>query len=252
MGQFALGVPTDYGFDLPKLRCALSKPYLAGQDARVLDFGCGNGANTVLFAPDAAQVVGIDVNPVQVALAVRHAAGANLENVRYLLADGRLLPFDDNAFDNVVVSFEVLEHTADDRGALAEIARVMKPGAVLTMSVPNKWYLMETHGMKWRPQSIKWSRVPLLSWLPTTIHEHYANARIYTKRRILGLLDDAGFDVLQHRYIMPPFDKVNRPRAKAALRKVFDGVDASPLRVIGVAHFVAARLNRPASGSALK
>ncbi|WP_067070061.1 class I SAM-dependent methyltransferase [Carbonactinospora thermoautotrophica] len=238
--NFALGIPTEYGFELPRKRHALARPYLAGPDATLLDFGCGNGANTVLFAPDVRQVVGVDVVPEHVEQASKYAAEQGLGNVEYVLYDGDRLPFPDASFDNVV-SFEVLEHTADDRHALAEVRRVLKPGGVLAMSVPNKWYLMETHGFDLRPRWVKWNRVPLLSWLPTPIHERYACARIYTRRRIFRLLEAGGFEVLEHRYIMPPFDRVNRPLPRKVLRAVFRRIDASPLRVIGVAHFIAAR-----------
>lgn len=238
-----LGVPTEYGFRLPKLRHDLARPHLAGPGATVLDFGCGNGANTVLFAPDAARVVGVDVVREHVEQASAYAREQSLSNLSYLLYDGRRLPFPDETFDNAV-SFEVLEHTVDDRQALAEVHRVMRPGAVLTMSVPNKWYLMETHGFDLRPRAVKWNRVPLLSWLPTPIHERYACARIYTRRRILGLLETSGFEVVEHRYIMPPFDRVNQPRARVVLRSIFQGIEASPLKVIGVAHFIVARRRR--------
>jgi SAM-dependent methyltransferase len=239
-GNFALGIPTEYGFELPKLRHELSRPHLAGPDAVVLDFGCGNGANTVLFAPDVARIVGVDVAPEQVEIAIAYAKEHRLENVEYLVYDGHRLPFEDGSFDNVV-TFEVLEHTTDHRAALAELIRVMKPGGRLLMSVPNKWYLMETHGFHLKPTWVKWNRMPLLSWLPSPLHERWANARIYTRRRILGLLDEAGFEVLQHRYLMPPFDRVNRPLPRRVLRRVFGLIQASPLRVVGVAHFIVAR-----------
>ena len=238
--SFALGIPTEYGFALPKLRHELGRPHLAGPGAVALDFGCGNGANTVLFASDVARIVGVDVAPEQVEIGTAYAKEHRLDNVEYVLYDGARLPFEDGSFDNVV-TFEVLEHTTDDRAALAELVRVLKPGSNLIMSVPNKWYLMETHGFRFRPARVKWNRVPLLSWLPTPIHERWANARIYTRRRILRLLDEAGFEVLEHRYLMPPFDRVSRALPRRILRRLFGAIQASPLRVIGVAHFIVAR-----------
>lgn len=238
-----LGIPTQYNFRLPRLRHQLSRPYLPSTPgARLLDFGCGNGANTVLFAGDVDSIVGIDVEPERVDEAIAEAEKMGLTNVSYLRYDGGRLPFEDASFDHVI-SFEVLEHTRDDAEAVAEIRRVLKPGGVLTMSVPNKWYLMETHGFDLPPRWMKWNRFPLLSWLPTPIHERYAKARIYTRRRIEGLLVNGGFDVVAHDYVMPPFDIVERPRLKRALDAVYTAIGRSPLRVIGVAHFLAARRN---------
>jgi SAM-dependent methyltransferase len=48
------------------------------------------------------------------------------------------LPFPDGAFDRVIAS-EVLEHIGDDRGALGELARVLRPGGVLAVTVP-RWF----------------------------------------------------------------------------------------------------------------
>lgn len=52
-----------------------------------------------------------------------------------VFADGAALPFADASFDTVLL-LEVLEHVADAQAVLAEIARVLKPGAVLLISVP--------------------------------------------------------------------------------------------------------------------
>ena len=55
------------------------------------------------------------------------------------LLDGPELPLPDDAFD-VVTALDVLEHIADDRHALREIARVMKPGGLLLATVPaHRW-----------------------------------------------------------------------------------------------------------------
>ncbi len=239
-GRIELGVPTEYGFTLPQIRHQLASAYLTEPVDALLDFGCGNGANSVLFAEDAKKVVGIDVVPAHIEAARDYAAKHGLDNVSYLCYDGGTLPFDDASFD-YVICFEVLEHTADDAAALAEVRRVMRPGATITLSVPNKWYLMETHGFDWKPSWVKWNRVPLLSWLPTSLHERAAKARIYTRRRILSLFERSGFEVLEARYLMPPFDRFNRPRSQAALRATFDLINRSPLRVIGVSHVITAR-----------
>jgi hypothetical protein len=103
---------------------------------------------------------------------------------------------------------------------------------------------METHGFAWKPAWVKWNRVPLLSWLPAPLHDRGARARIYTRRRIVSLLRRGGFDILAARCLMPPFDKISRPRVRSVLRVIFGLIDRSPLRVISVSHVITAR--RPA------
>ncbi len=55
--------------------------------------------------------------------------------VGVLRGDATKLPFADGTFDRVVTS-EVLEHIQDDVGAIAELARVLKPGGTLGVTVP--------------------------------------------------------------------------------------------------------------------
>ena len=52
--------------------------------------------------------------------------------------DAHHLPFPDGSFDVVIIS-EVLEHIPDDRGAIAEMVRVLRPGGRLAVTVPRWW-----------------------------------------------------------------------------------------------------------------
>jgi ubiquinone/menaquinone biosynthesis C-methylase UbiE len=218
-----LGKPTSYGFTLPVIRHALTRERYTRltERGRLLDFGCGNGANTILFAPDFGSVVGVDVEPARVEEARASAASRGVPNVEYSVYDGERLPFPDGSFD-CVVSFEVIEHTRDDRAALAEIARVLKPGGLFCGSVPNKYYLMETHGFNLPfADRIPYSRVPLMNLLPRWFYDRYGNANIYTRRRFCAMLTEAGFSKLDTSYIPPPFDKVNDQTLQKVLRSAY-------------------------------
>ncbi len=215
-----LGKPTSYGYTLPAIRHALTQAHYPRLRARgkLLDFGCGNGANTVLFAPDFQSVAGVDVEPERVAEARATARSRGASNLDYSVYDGKRLPFPDHSFD-CVVSFEVIEHTLDDRAALAEIARVLKPGGLFCGSVPNKFYLMETHGFDLPlARFIPYSRVPFMNLLPRAFYERFGNANIYTRRQFVGMLGEAGFQSISSSYIRPPFDKVSQPTVQRLLR----------------------------------
>ena len=218
-----LGKPTSYGFTLPVIRHGLTRERygrLASRH-RLLDFGCGNGADTILFAPDFSAVVGVDVEPARVEEARASAGSRGVSNVEYSVYDGERLPFPDGSFD-CVVSFEVIEHTRDDRAALSEIARVLKPGGLFCGSVPNKYYLMETHGFDLPlADRIPYSRVPLMNLLPRWFYRRYGNANIYTRRQFSEMLRDAGFSKLDTGYIPPPFDKVNDETLQRLLRSAY-------------------------------
>lgn len=95
----------------------------------VLDLGCGKGRVARLALERGAKaVVGVDVSE-----AMLKAAAAALPAVRWVRADGRALPFEAASFD-VVVSALMMGHVEDLAAALAEIARVLRPGGVLLLS----------------------------------------------------------------------------------------------------------------------
>ena len=87
------------------------------------------------------------------------------------------------------------------------------------ISVPNKWWIFETHGAKL--PLLPWNRVPFFSWLPKFIHSKYANARIYKKREIIALLSEYGFKVEEAKYITAPMDVLPKGKFKDFIIKTF-------------------------------
>lgn len=102
--------------------------------ARVLEAGCGVGAQTVVVAPASpgAHFTSIDLSQVSLAEAQRRAAVAGLTNVEFRRANLLELPFSEGAFDDVLVCF-VLEHLPDPVRALTALQRVLVPGGTLTV-----------------------------------------------------------------------------------------------------------------------
>ncbi|MCB2102477.1 MAG: class I SAM-dependent methyltransferase, partial [Rhodobacterales bacterium] len=105
---------------------------LDGKD--VLDVGCGNGGLTRLMTRQGARVTGLEVSPKQLERArAEEPAGDEM----YIEAPGENLPFGDACMD-IVVFFNSLHHV--DMGAmdaaLAEAARVLRPGGQVYVSEP--------------------------------------------------------------------------------------------------------------------
>lgn len=102
------------------------------QGARVLDVGCGTGAQsrTLIKRSEVAEVVGAD----QATFLIEHARelGADMEGLTFVEAPGDDLPFDAASFD-VVVAHTVLTHVADSDAVLAELFRVLRPGGTLAI-----------------------------------------------------------------------------------------------------------------------
>jgi O-antigen biosynthesis protein len=136
-------IPTEQG----KIRLEHYHRYATIQDVVagkvVLDVACGEGYGSAMLSQSAASVTGVDIS----AEAVRHAANTYhlRNNLRYLEGSATALPFDDASFD-VVVSFETIEHLAEQEEMLAEIRRVLRPDGIVVISSPNRPVYTEESG----------------------------------------------------------------------------------------------------------
>lgn len=92
---------------------------------RVLDLAAGTGTSSAALATTGAHVVAADFSPGMIEVGRRQQAGN--KNVEFMVADGMALPFSDNEFDAVTISFG-LRNIVDPHIALAELYRVTKPG----------------------------------------------------------------------------------------------------------------------------
>lgn len=191
-----LGRPADAGDRIVsrRLRMVQRIPGFIGADLTLLDAGCGNGASMLALAAHMKYCLGVDVTD-------EHFPRAGQGNCTFLRMDmERDAP--PEQFDRVI-SFEVIEHLEREE-SVRFYYDALKDGGLMAISVPNKWWVFETHGAKL--PLLPWNRVPFFSWLPRPVHERLANARIYTKGRIVRLLERHGFTVLSTDYIMAPMD----------------------------------------------
>jgi SAM-dependent methyltransferase len=203
-------------------RHRMVQPFIGNRRGTLLDFGCGTGPQTLLFLDDVDHIVGVDVDESSIRsfreLIATRSLSSRVEAVQY---DGTTLPLADASVD-FAISFEVLEHVLDERRALEELHRVLKPGGRLAMSVPNRWWVFETHGAAL--PLLKWNRVPFFSWLPKPLHDRWARARIYSRGEIVKKLRTAGFTIDEAVYITAPMDVVKNAQLQDLLRRsIFRG-----------------------------
>jgi SAM-dependent methyltransferase len=138
----------------------------AGPGPEVLDAGAGQGSLSTKLAALGFEVTSTDASPAAVAVLRERTRGNVLE------ADVTSLPFPDATFDGALLG-EVLEHVEDDRGALAELARVLRPDGVLALSVP-------AHPSLFGPSDV-WA----------------GHVRRYTRAALIDACTSAGFTVVR-------------------------------------------------------
>lgn len=104
------------------------------EGSRVLEAGCGVGAQTLILAARSprARFTCIDLSRESLDEARRSSVSAGLTNVEFLQADLHAMPFDAASFDHVFVCF-VLEHLPRPALALAALAKLLRPGGTLTV-----------------------------------------------------------------------------------------------------------------------
>jgi SAM-dependent methyltransferase len=163
---------------LARLLARLEPPLPMG--ARVLDVGCGTGANGPVLADGPGRVVfGIDRSDVPLGLA---GTGERGHRAR-LRGDAAKLPFADASFD-LVVALDVLEHLDDDAAAARELWRVLRPGGAIVVFVP---------------------ALRILWGFQDEVSEH---RRRYGRAQLDGVLRDAGFSLTRltffNTFLFPP------------------------------------------------
>ena len=106
--------------------------YPAG--SRVLEAGCGIGAQTAILAKNSpgAQITSIDISEDSLKQAEANVRAAGFTNVTFRQADIFHLPFGPASFDHIFICF-VLEHLADPEGALEHLRPLLNEGGTLTV-----------------------------------------------------------------------------------------------------------------------
>jgi len=102
--------------------------------SRVLEAGCGVGAQTVTLAKNSpgALITSIDISDKSVAVAKQRVMAAGVDNVQFQQGDIFHLPFGTDSFDHIFVCF-VLEHLKEPKVALEKLKECLRPGGTITV-----------------------------------------------------------------------------------------------------------------------
>lgn len=190
-----------------KFRCPFEK-------LRVLDWGCGKGHVSKLIRDLGAKLDSCDVqaggNDSTFGQEVPIIRTCNVE-VRPLQHE-YLLPYESDIFD-VVLSFGVLEHVANERCSIAEIARVLKKGGLFFC-----FFL---------PTRFSWTQ-QVSRWRGEGYHDH-----LYTPSTVRDLLDEGGFDLIGiwYRQFLPK-NSVRYPKFRLFEKADLFVTQKTPLRYL--------------------
>jgi SAM-dependent methyltransferase len=111
-------------------------PFHATRNKRVLEIGCGNGADGTMFARAGANYTGVDLTDAAVEATREHFGMLGLAGT-FQIEDAERLSFADESFD-FVYSYGVLHHTPNPAKAFSEIHRVLKPGGKAVLMLYHK------------------------------------------------------------------------------------------------------------------
>ncbi|RYX81532.1 class I SAM-dependent methyltransferase [bacterium] len=120
-------------------------PHLPSPEPRLVDLGCGTGANLPMLRESVGangSVVGLDFSPLALRFARQHLH--DLSGLALSQGDAMQLPLRDECADCVTM-LDVLEHLSDDNKALREVARILKPGGAIILTVPAYGHLWSAH-----------------------------------------------------------------------------------------------------------
>jgi SAM-dependent methyltransferase len=199
---------------------------------RVLENGCGIGMYAQRLAPLGGQVVGLEYD-------FERSRLAAVRLPRIVNGAGEHLPFPASTFD-LILSHEVIEHVWDDRAAVQEMVRVLKPGGRAAIFCPNRGYPFETHGIYWRGQYHFGNKLGV-NYLPRAWRERLApHVRVYTHSDLARLLEGLPVQIIVRTVIFGAYDNIiGRFGALGkALRAILQFLERTPLRELGLSHYV--------------
>ncbi len=197
----------------------------------ILENGCGVGMYLAQLAQRGGRAVGLEYDFPRAREAVQRSP--------YVVnAAGEHLPFCTGVFD-LILSHEVIEHVHDDRAAVQEMVRVLKPQGRLVLFCPNRGYPFETHGIYWQGKYSFGNKL-FVNYLPRPWRDRLApHVRIYSSRDLEQLFRGLPVRIVERTIIFGAYDNIiaRAPALGRTLRSGLQFLERTPLRRLGLSHF---------------
>lgn len=157
---------------------------------KVLDVGCGDGFFLYLISalPIKLTLVGFDNDK-----RILTIARKNLANRRFRLVygDAAAMPFAENSFNHAIMT-EVLEHVKNEKKALSEVYRILKPNGKLVLTVPSYNFPFLWDPLNWILQNIFGIHISGTNIFAGIWARHL---RLYNRENLQELINNAGFKI---------------------------------------------------------
>jgi hypothetical protein len=125
------------------------------------------------------------------------------------------------------------------------MVRVLKPGGIILLFIPNRGYPFETHGFYWRGR-YHFGNIPLINYLPSRWRNHLApHVRAYSTNTLTQLLSNLPVKVLHQQIIFGAYDNIisRFPAIGRTMRSLLHWMERTPLKIFGLSHFLVIQKN---------
>jgi len=197
----------------------------------ILENGCGVGMYMERLSPFGGTVIGLEYD-------FERAHEARINSPHILNAAGENLPLPSGTFD-LILSHEVIEHVQDDRAAIGEMIRALKPNGRLVLFCPNRGYPFETHGIYWKGKYHFGNKL-FVNYLPRAWRDTLApHVRVYSKKDVLKLFDGLPVKFIEQTIIFGAYDNIIARFGifGKLLRRILQLLEKTPLKIFGLSHF---------------
>jgi len=197
----------------------------------VLENGCGVGMYVEKLTALGSHVIGLEYD-----LERAIEAGGNSDGI--VNAAGEFIPLPSSTFD-LILSHEVIEHVQDDRAAVCEMIRVLKPGGRAVIFCPSRGYPYETHGIFWNDKYYFGNKL-FVNYLPRALRNKLApHVRVYSKNDLQKLFDGLPVKFIERTIIFGAYDNIIARFGTLGkfLRAVLQFLESTPLKGLGLSHF---------------
>ena len=197
----------------------------------LLENGCGIGMYVEHLTALGGIVYGLEFD-------FERAAEAAKNSPHILNSACESLPLPSSTFD-LILSHEVIEHVQDDRTAICEMVRVLRPGGRIVLFCPNRGYPFETHGIYWKGEYYFGNKL-FVNYLPRVWRNKLApHVRIYSKRDLEKLFEGLPVKFIERTIIFGAYDNIiiRFGAFGKVLRAILQFLEKTPLKIFGLSHF---------------